>query len=70
MSIEDAPAAGLAKPQRTAPELRTALEDAERRLQDLKRRKKDAVSQYNERIKDQEAEIEGILEQLETMQGD
>lgn len=63
------PAEGLSKPQRSADELRTALEDAERRLQDLKRRKKDAVAGFNERIKDQEAEIEGILEQLETMGG-
>jgi chromosome segregation ATPase len=69
MGAESEPAAGVNKPQRSASELRTALEDAERRLQDLKRRKKDAVAGFNEQIKDQEAEIEGILEQLETMQG-
>lgn len=66
--MTDEPAGGVTKPQRTASELRTALEDAERRLQDLKRRKKEQVAIFNERIKDQESEIEGILEQLETMQ--
>ena len=56
----------LAK-QPTAPELRRELESANTRLLSLKREKKAAVADYNERIRDIELEIEGILEQLDVL---
>lgn len=56
----------LAK-QPTATELRRELESANTRLLSLKREKKAAVADYNERIRDIELEIEGILEQLDVL---
>ena len=66
MEIETAN--GLNKPQRTVPELRRDLESANERLLFLKREKKSMLADLNERIRDQETEIESILTQLRRLQ--
>lgn len=61
--------ASPADPQPSASELRRELETANARLLSLKREKKLRMAEYNERIRDEELEIEGILEQLEVLKG-
>lgn len=55
--------------QPTAADLRRELESANARLLSLKRDKKARVAEFNTMIRDEELEIEGILEQLEVLKG-
>lgn len=59
--------ASPSSPQPTASELRRELESANARLLSLKREKRAKLADMNERIRDEELEIEGILEQLEVL---
>lgn len=59
---------GLNKPQRTADELRRDLALANARLLGTKREKKAALADFNERIRDQETEIESIVTQLKLLE--
>lgn len=56
---------GLEAPQRSKEQLKEDLVVAERTLQSLKNAKKQIVKQYQDDIKDCEAQIEGIMEQLQ-----
>ena len=51
-------------PQRSKEQLKQDLIDAERRLQDLKKACKLITKQYRDDIKDCEADIQAIMEQL------
>lgn len=55
--------------QPTASDLRRELESANARLLSLKRDKKARVAEFNAMIRDEELEIEGILEQLDVLKG-
>lgn len=52
------------KPQRSPEELRQALVENERRLQNLKAARKQMAKQYREDINDVELEIMAIVQQL------
>lgn len=52
------------KPQRTPDELRKALEECTREKLRLQAAKKSTVDDYTGRIKEQDTEINGIMQQL------